>query len=230
MARSTHARHCAMRINAHREACARKLRRCGPAADFGVACVLLRSRLLRGRSHAHSPSQPRSGSGRRCGVRSSCPRRLGRRARRRGRAHQDLHQSGRADRAEPRARARGLRHRDRRGRADPHHRLSDGRGACRRGDDQRRPHRCGGRRRLRSRDRLRHSAHAAAAEDQAARLRPLGRRERERSGAGRKRRRAEHGRSRAGRGETRIRRQLGIPARRGDLHRRRRIRPGAAPR
>ena len=74
-------------------------------------------------------------------------------------------------------------------------------------------------RRLRPRDRLRHPARDPAAQDQAARLRPLGRREGERPGADREPWRAEHGVARARRRQARIRRQLGIPARRGDLHR-----------
>ena len=145
-------------------------------------------------------------------------RRLARRTRLGGRAHQDLHQSRRADRAEPRARARRLRHRDRRGRPRAHHRLSDGRGARGRDHHQCGPHRAGDDRRLRSRNRLRHPARDPAAEGQAARVRPLRRREGERSGADRERRRARHGVAGARRGQARIRRQLGIPARRGDLH------------
>ena len=67
----------------------------------------------------------------------------------------------------------GSRHRHRRERARAHHRLSDGRGACRRDRHQRRPHLAGDRRRLRPRDRLRPAAHARAAEDQAACLRQV---------------------------------------------------------
>ena len=50
-------------------------------------------------------------------------------------------------------------------------------------------------------------------------LRPLRRREGERSGADREPRRARHGVAGARRRQARVRRQLGIPARRGDLHR-----------
>ncbi len=89
---------------------------------------------------------------------------------------------------------------------------------CRRDHHQRRPDPGGDRGRLRPRDRLRPLAHARAAEDQAARLRPIGRRQGAGPGAGgelwRRRCRA------AGphREPPRVHRELGVSGRGRDLH------------
>ena len=119
---------------------------------------------------------------------------------------------------QPRPRARRQRHPDRRERPGADHRLSDGRGARRRGRHQRRPHRAGQRGRLRPRDRLRPAAHHRAAQAEGAADRQGRRPQGGRSGAGRELRRRRHGGAGARREPPRVRRQLGVHDRPGDLH------------
>ena len=124
----------------------------------------------------------------------------------------------------------GSRHRHRRERPGADHRLSDGRGACRRDRHQRRPHRAGDRRRLRPRDRLRPAAHARAAEDQAARLRQVGGRQGAGPGAGGELRRRRHGAAGARGRAAASSPEAGNIWSRARSSPARRIRPGAAPR
>ena len=115
-----------------------------------------------------------------------------------------------------RRRARRHRHRDRLERADPDDRLPDTGSRNRRDQRRRRPHLAGDRACLRLQDRFWFAARVEGAADQADRIRRLQRTGRPRAGADRRLRRR---RARLRGVEAAVRRQLGIPARRGDLHR-----------
>ena len=112
----------------------------------------------------------------------------------------------------------GSGHRHRRQWPGADHRLPDGGGAYRRDHHQRWPHLAGERDRIRQRYRLRIAAGDLAAQDQAAGLRQVRRRQGTRCGCGGELRRAGTCRACPRRRQARIRRLLGVHARRSDLH------------